>query len=116
MKNVVYIILSFLLLTGFSGEKVVSSLQDRGGVKYEKNSEVPFTGVLVEKYENGQKKLEEHYKDGKLEGLWTWWSKNGQKVREGNTKDGELDGLWTTWGKDGNIIGTGMYKDGKLVQ
>lgn len=62
MKNVVYIVLSLVFLTGFSGEKVVTYLQDRGGVMYEPNTEVPFTGVLVKKYDNGQKKKEERRK------------------------------------------------------
>ena len=68
MKNVVYIVLSLVLLTGFSGKKVVTYLQDRDGVKYEKNHEVGFTGVYVEKYKNGQKEGEGNYKDGKFVG------------------------------------------------
>ena len=51
MKNTILILIPLLFLTGC--EKEVSSLQDRGGVKYEINSETPFTGRLVEKYENG---------------------------------------------------------------
>ena len=68
LRNVLYIVLSFLLLTGFSGEEVVTYLQDRDGVKYEKNHEVGFTGVYVEKYKNGQKEGEGNYKDGKFVG------------------------------------------------
>ena len=90
MKNVVYIVLSLVLLTGFSGEKVVTYLQDRGGVMYEPNTEVPFTGVLVKKYDNGQKKKEEHYKDGKEDGLLTWWNWNGNITRNRTYKDGVL--------------------------
>jgi hypothetical protein len=82
MKNVVYIVLSFLRLTGFSGEKVVTYLQDRNGIKYEVNTEVGFTGVYVEKWDNGQKKKEEHYRDGKLGGLGMKWYDNGQKKWE----------------------------------
>jgi antitoxin component YwqK of YwqJK toxin-antitoxin module len=57
---------------------------------YEPNTEVPFTGVLVKKYDNGQKKKEEHYKDGKEDELWTSWFEHGQKTLEVNFKDGEL--------------------------
>ena len=158
MKNVLYIVLSLVLLTGCSGlkevkveklvteettvkeEKVVTYLQNRNGIKYELDTEVGFTGVYVEEYINGQKKVEKHYKDGKLEGLWTWWHengkkfhegkykggkrdghatkwyKNGQKKQEGKYKDGEEDGLWTDWDKDGNITRTDTYKDGEKVQ
>ena len=37
----------------------------RGGLTYEANSETPFTGVVVEKHESGQKMLEGTFKDGK---------------------------------------------------
>ena len=40
---------------------------ERDGLMYEGDSETPFTGVAVEKHENGQKAAEETYKDGKLE-------------------------------------------------
>ncbi len=53
MKNTILILISLLFLTGC--EKEVSSLQDRGGVKYEINSEVGFTGKYVEFYKDGQK-------------------------------------------------------------
>lgn len=78
MKNSILILISLLFVPGC--EKEVTSLQDRGGVKYEVNSETSFRGKLVKKYENGQKTVEEHYKDGKLDGLYTYWYKNGQKM------------------------------------
>ena len=40
--------------------------------------------------ENGQKRLEGTYKDGKQDGPMTAWHENGQKQREGTYKDGEL--------------------------
>jgi antitoxin component YwqK of YwqJK toxin-antitoxin module len=146
MKNVLYIVLSFLLLTGCTGEQEVTFLQDRDGVKYEPNTEVGFTGVYVEKYDNGQKKLEEHYKNGKLVGISKSWLENGQKVvssledRDGvmyepNTevpfsgglvekydngqknvenhyKDGKKDGLEIWWTKDGQKSSEKHHKNG----
>ena len=32
----------------------------------------------------------------------TLWYENGQKESERTYKDGELDGLWTYWDEDGN--------------
>ncbi len=49
-----------------------------------------FTGLAVDKYENGQKKYEATLKDGKEDGLSTSWHQNGQKSWEGTYKDGEL--------------------------
>ena len=41
-------------------------------------------------HENGKKKAEGAYKDGKPDGLATGWHENGQKMVEGTYKDGEL--------------------------
>ena len=71
MKNTILILISLLLLTGCMEEKEVTSLQERGGIKYEINSDVGFTGKYVEKYEDGQKKKEINYKEGKPDGLST---------------------------------------------
>ena len=53
----------------------------------------PFTGVCVDyyDYEDEQKEYETRYKDGKENGLCTWWYENGQIECEGFFKDGEAD-------------------------
>ena len=38
-------------------------------------------------YENGQIRTEANYKDGKVDGKWTWWHANNQKSEERNYKD-----------------------------
>ena len=63
--------------------------------------EPPKDGPSVEYYENGNKKSESHYTDGKLEGLWTRWYDNGKKWTEAHYKNGKLEGLWTEWYVDG---------------
>ena len=46
--------------------------------------------------QNGKKEKEITIKDGKPDGLWTWWHENGQKKAEANYKDGKpADGLYT---------------------
>ena len=47
-------------------------------------------GKWTEWYENGQKKSEENWKDGKREGKWTVWYENGQLMEENYYKNGEL--------------------------
>ena len=44
----------------------------------------------IEYHPNGIKKEEGTYKDGKKDGLWTYWYENGRKRSEGTFKDGEL--------------------------
>jgi len=57
-------------------------------------------GNYVDHYDNGQKMIEENYKNGELDGLQIRWYKNGQKWTESNYKDGE-EGLSTTWYENG---------------
>ena len=60
-------------------------------------------------YENGQKKAEFNWKDGRKNGLSNGWYEDGQKERESYWKNGEMDGpfcLGTRTGtKEWNQIG-----------
>ena len=80
-----------------------SKLVERDGLWYEGDSETPFTGVAVEKHENGQKHYEATFKDGKFEGLETAWWENGKKAVERTYKDGALVSE-TNWDDEGNEI------------
>ena len=90
-----------------------SKLVERDGLWYEGDSETPFTGVAVVRYENGQKEAEATLKDGKPEGLMTAWFENGQKNQEITYKDGKPEGLATRWYKNGKKMVEAAYKDGK---
>ena len=92
-----------------------SKLVRRDGLRYEGDSETPFTGVGVEKHENGQKSAEAIFKDGKREGLHTAWYENGKKKVEGTFKDGKPEGPATAWHENGQKSYERTYKDGKLV-
>ena len=53
-----------------------------------------FTGVCIDyyDYEDEQKEYEVHYKDGKENGLCTWWYENGQIELENYYENGiEVD-------------------------
>ena len=91
----------------------LSKLVERDGVMYEGDSETPFTGVRVEKHENGKKSREQTYKDGKPDGPWTVWHENGQKKWEETFKDGKNEGLLTRWYESGQKKWENTYKDGK---
>jgi len=60
-------------------------------------------------------KLEENYKDGKLDGKWTERHPNGQKWQEGNYKDGNPEGKFTFWNEDGTIDKVEYYENGDLL-
>ena len=85
--------------------KTVDSAQtaERSGLLYLINSETPFTGIVVGKYQNGQKEWESNYKNGKPDGPYIEWYDNGQKHREGTSKGGKpLTGKH--WDEAGNEI------------
>jgi len=50
----------------------------------------------------GQKSKEEDYLDGILDGLSTEWYENGQKKKEGTFKDGK-EISYKEWNEDGSV-------------
>lgn len=74
-------------------------------------------GLWTKWHDNGQKRLENEYKNGKEEGRWIVWHDNGQKWIEGKYKDGNKEGLWIFWNPDGSINTRliGIYKAGKKI-
>ena len=82
MKKLLTIVLcaAVAVLAGCTKPREVDmgQLQERNGIAYLPNEEKPFTGVAVMKYDNGQKKRETTWKDGKTHGLMTKWYENEQ--------------------------------------
>ena len=75
-------------------EKIISLNDFKENRKLVASDGTPYTGVYTDYYdwENDQKEYEEYYKDGKENGLSTWWYENGQIECEGFFKDGtEVD-------------------------
>ena len=54
----------------------------REGIWYLKGADTPFTGKVFSLHENGQKKYEGNFKDGKKDGISLGWQENGQKEFE----------------------------------
>jgi antitoxin component YwqK of YwqJK toxin-antitoxin module len=116
-----------------------SQLRKHKGIVKLKNSAKPYTGLVVDKYTNGQKRIETTYEDGKKNGPYTEWYFNGQKKEEGAYKEGREHGVWNGWhpngqkkkeihygnGQSGNSIEfymngkkkleTGLNKDGNYI-
>ena len=134
------IITALMLVVGCSKPINEDSLIDRNGVKYQQDSQKPYSGkvfrlydtgenknegsykngkqdgLFTSWYENGQKSAEETYKDGELDGKVTYWYEDGQKKKEGTYKYGEIDGKWTFWDMNGQKEGENTYKDGEWIK
>jgi len=90
------------------------TLIERGGLMYEVNGQKPYTGDVFELYDNRNRKLSGILKGGKLVSRTEWkYFENGQKKSEETYKNGKLDGLWTSWYENGKKKYEGTYKDGK---
>ena len=84
-------------------------------IKTYKESNDKFELIIsISVYENGQKEKEVTFKDGKSDGLLTWWHENGQKGKEVTYKDGEIDGLLTEWYENGQKESEATWKDDEL--
>ncbi len=80
-----------------------------------KGSDTPYTGKSFELYDNGQKQWEGNWKDGKEEGLFTWWYRNEKKLMGRHYKNGKKDGLELFWHENGQKKSEGKFKDGKKI-
>ena len=122
MKQTLLIITALMLVVGCgSSEKepekepinYETTLVEKDGVFYTKDTNKPYSGKVFGLYEVGGQKISEGtLKDGKANGKLTIWHENGQKKKEGIYKDGKLDGKWTDWHDNGQKYKEGIYKDG----
>jgi antitoxin component YwqK of YwqJK toxin-antitoxin module len=103
------IILIVLLLVVGCEKETLEYKKDRK--HYSSKTNKPYNGLWTTLYENGNKKSEGKYKDGKQDGPWTYWYENEQKKSEGTYKDGKLDGKRTWWNENGQKMSEGVFKD-----
>lgn len=73
------------------------------GILYKMNSEDPFSGIVYNTYPDGIREYEGEYKDGKPNGLLTYWYNNGNIMREGRLEDGMPVRRWITYKEDGTV-------------
>ena len=91
------------------------NLEERKGIRYLKNSDTPYTGKFFHIHSNGQKRATGDFKDGKPEGLMTYWYKNGQREMEGAFKGGKRNGQVIWWHENGQKRGEANFKDSEPI-
>ena len=101
-----YFIISLLFLSsGFTQTKEynIDDLLEKDGLFREKLNDEILKGDVYQMF--GDMKMDLGYiKNGKKEGLWTWWFENGEKKNEGTFKDGKENGLHKWWYKNGEDL------------
>ena len=60
-------------------------------------------GHQLDYHENGKKKAEGNYLNGKKEGFWTFFHPNGKRESEGNFKQGKPVGKWSYFYSKGKL-------------
>ena len=78
LKKILLILCVSLLSSCGTKELSSDQLVERQGIYYEINSEVPFTGRVIDTNDKGQIESTVSYKDGKLHGLSESYHWNGQ--------------------------------------
>jgi hypothetical protein len=91
------------------------NLEERKGIRYLKRSDTPYTGKFFHIHSNGQKRATGDFKNGKPEGLMTYWYKNGQREMEGAFKGGKRNGQVIWWHENGQKRGEANFKDSEPI-
>ena len=98
MKKILFVL--FILLLGLVIEGcnsidsannkrvLIDELTPKGKVMYYESK--PFNGICFDVWDNGELKVEIHYKSGVKDGLEIEWYDNGEIANEINYKNGEL--------------------------
>ena len=87
-------------------------VQDRGEVYYFANEEtgINASSICIKKDLFGQYDSEGNLKNGKKDGMWTWWHDNGQKKEVLYYKDGKIiNGIKFDYYKSGQIFSKIIY-------
>ncbi len=97
-----------------SNEDTLSSnqLTHRNGIRYRDNE--PFTGMVMDHYDNGPLKFTGRYQDGLLHGVALVYHDNGQLQDEKPFKAGKIHGTWKTWYSSGKAESIRSYSDGEM--
>ena len=73
---------------------------------------ISLEGTKFDWFEDGSKKQELNYVDGKKNGIFKKWYPNGQLEKKGGFKDDRFDGFFEAWNDEGVRRWTGTYRVG----
>ena len=64
-------------------------------------------------YKTGQREWRHTYNNEQFEGLWTYWYENGEKMQEGTFECGDSTGIWIWWDENGHVKKEKKFKKRK---
>ncbi|WP_410208832.1 toxin-antitoxin system YwqK family antitoxin [Fusobacterium sp.] len=113
MKKIIFLLLLVSLFISCGEKEVdISKKQVRNGIIYVINGDQPFSGKFIGKYDNGQIKISEQYKNGEPDGTQISYYSNGQINEKLDYQDGKPVGEFVKYYENGSIAYTGKYENG----
>ena len=85
------------------------------GRVFQKETGLPFNGLLREKHPGGGLSAEVYFKDGLRHGKSVEWYANGNLLLDGQWEYGKANGLIKEWSEDGLVRKDTMYNKGNIV-
>ncbi len=108
--SIVVVVLATSIGLVFAQNIRLDDLENRNGIYYKRDSNVPFTGEVRVGTRGGEGMIQ----DGRRDGTWTKYFPNGALLQKQTYKDGFLDGPWLTFYVTGQLRSEKTYKGGKL--
>jgi antitoxin component YwqK of YwqJK toxin-antitoxin module len=111
-------LLTILFLIVFSSNSVSETIRqdqlvEKDGVVYKSGSNQPFTGSIMDVYDNFQTMGTGTFKEGKRDGMWISFWKNGNVENEGVFKEGKKHGLFESFFENGQLKSKINYQMGE---
>jgi len=94
----------------------LADLEMRDGLEFQKGTNTPFTGTVVERYHDGQRQAETAFNAGRRHGLRTVWYENGKIRSQLNFVSGLPDGESKRWNEEGWLEATTIWQSGRIVE
>ena len=92
------------------------SSEIRDGLQYVKGSSTPYSGKVYKTFENGNREMELDLKNGIPDGMIVTYYENGQKKEQSNFKEGKpADGEWFAWHENGELKVEIIIENGETV-
>lgn len=91
-----------------------NSLEKRSNILYQIGSQIPFTGMAVERHPNGTVAARFSYRNGISHGPAAMFYEDGNRESEALMEDGIVNGKITRWFKNGNLKSETPYLKGRM--
>lgn len=117
MKRIsIFLLLIFLLWISCRNELriEIEKLKTADSLSYFYDNK-PFTGIAFKEYTISKLHYEKQFRDGKQNGIITFWYENGEKKSEGKYINNSLNGKFISWYENGKIKQNYISMSGKIL-